>query len=273
MAPSCGTQAYSACPPNRTPGIAITSSPALNLATSAPTASTTPATSSPGRGGENRTPRAGESGAAYRATSGYQDLADFADGISDERARRRLARAIRGNGAFCQFKDKLHEEDPRLLPVWHAFLAARAERRAVYGSSTTRSWTTTRPHAFLTKRPRPPLTNSARKGVGFRDSGSRPRRYTWFLTRCLIYWCYLWGFRWSPPVPTATVQPRPLRHGMTVLAYSFCTANPTPLPSRRPRLESACPESPTRALGGSLHVAPLFSIRHSPGWTPVGHDE
>jgi hypothetical protein len=132
MAPSRGTQAYSACPPNRTPGIAITSSPALNLATSAPTASTTPATSSPGRGGENRTPRAGEPGAAYRATSGYQDLADFAEGISDERARRRLARAIRGNGAFCQFKDKLHEEDPRLLPVWHAFLAARAERRAVY---------------------------------------------------------------------------------------------------------------------------------------------
>jgi hypothetical protein len=62
----------------------------------------------------------------------YQDMADFADGISDERAGRRLARAIRGKGAFRRFRDELHEEDPHLLPVWHAFRAARAERRAVH---------------------------------------------------------------------------------------------------------------------------------------------
>ena len=62
----------------------------------------------------------------------YQDMADFADGISDERAGRRLARAIRGKGAFRRFRDELHVEDPRLLPVWHAFRAARAERRAVH---------------------------------------------------------------------------------------------------------------------------------------------
>ena len=30
----------------------------------------------------------------------YQDMADFAEGISDERAARRLARAIQGEGAF-----------------------------------------------------------------------------------------------------------------------------------------------------------------------------
>jgi hypothetical protein len=30
----------------------------------------------------------------------YQDMADFADGITDERAGRRLARAIQGKGAF-----------------------------------------------------------------------------------------------------------------------------------------------------------------------------
>jgi hypothetical protein len=61
----------------------------------------------------------------------YQDMADFADGISDEQAGRRLARAIRGKGAFRRFKDELNEEYPQLLPVWHAFSAARAQRRAV----------------------------------------------------------------------------------------------------------------------------------------------
>ncbi|MEV6908624.1 hypothetical protein [Amycolatopsis sp. NPDC051071] len=46
----------------------------------------------------------------------YQDMADFAEGISDERAGRRLERAIRGKGAFRHFKDELHEEYPELLP-------------------------------------------------------------------------------------------------------------------------------------------------------------
>jgi len=61
----------------------------------------------------------------------YQDMADFADGITDERAGRRLAGAIQGKGAFRRFKDELHEEFPDLLPVWYAFRAARARRRAV----------------------------------------------------------------------------------------------------------------------------------------------
>jgi hypothetical protein len=61
----------------------------------------------------------------------YQDMADFAEAISDERARRRLARAIQGKGAFRRFKDQLHEEYPGLLPAWYAFLDARATRRAV----------------------------------------------------------------------------------------------------------------------------------------------
>ena len=34
----------------------------------------------------------------------YQDMADFADGITDERAGRRLARAIQGKGAFRRSK-------------------------------------------------------------------------------------------------------------------------------------------------------------------------
>lgn len=61
----------------------------------------------------------------------YQDMADFAEGISDERAGRRLARAISGKGAFRRFKDELHEEHPELLPAWYAFRDVRARRRAV----------------------------------------------------------------------------------------------------------------------------------------------
>jgi Uncharacterised protein family (UPF0158) len=58
-------------------------------------------------------------------------MADFADGITDERAGRRLARAIQGKGAFRRFKDELHEEHPELLPAWYAFRDTRARRRAV----------------------------------------------------------------------------------------------------------------------------------------------
>ena len=61
----------------------------------------------------------------------YQDMADFADGISDEHAGRRLARAIQGKGAFRRFKDQLHEEHPGLMQAWYAFRDARAARRAV----------------------------------------------------------------------------------------------------------------------------------------------
>ena len=61
----------------------------------------------------------------------YQDMADFADGITDERAGRRLTRAIGGKGAFRRFKDELHEEYPDLLPAWYAFRDTRARRRAV----------------------------------------------------------------------------------------------------------------------------------------------
>ena len=46
----------------------------------------------------------------------YSDMADFAETITDERARRRLARAIQGKGAFRRFKDELHQEYPDLLP-------------------------------------------------------------------------------------------------------------------------------------------------------------
>ena len=62
----------------------------------------------------------------------YQDMADFAETITDERAGRRLARAIQGKGAFRRFKDELHEEHPGLPPAWYAFRDVRAKRRAVH---------------------------------------------------------------------------------------------------------------------------------------------
>jgi len=61
----------------------------------------------------------------------YQDMADFIDLVADERAARRLARAIDGRGAFRRFRAELEEEYPQLLPVWYAFRDNRAARRAV----------------------------------------------------------------------------------------------------------------------------------------------
>jgi hypothetical protein len=61
----------------------------------------------------------------------YQDMADFIDLLSDDRAARRLGRAINGHGAFRRFRDELHEEYPELLPTWNTFNNVRAARRAV----------------------------------------------------------------------------------------------------------------------------------------------
>jgi hypothetical protein len=61
----------------------------------------------------------------------YEDMAGFADEVSDEQAGRRLERAIRGKGAFRRFKDELNEEYPHLLAAWFAFRDYRAQRRAV----------------------------------------------------------------------------------------------------------------------------------------------
>lgn len=61
----------------------------------------------------------------------YSDMADFAEGITDDAAGRRLGRAITGKGAFRRFKDELFGEYPDLVPIWQAFSDARAKRRAV----------------------------------------------------------------------------------------------------------------------------------------------
>ncbi|TWP33199.1 UPF0158 family protein [Leekyejoonella antrihumi] len=61
----------------------------------------------------------------------YQDMADFAEGISDAAAGRRLAKALEGRGAFRRFKDQLYEHHPELIAPWHALRDNRAKRRAV----------------------------------------------------------------------------------------------------------------------------------------------
>lgn len=61
----------------------------------------------------------------------YQDMVDFADGISDRAAAERLHRSLQGKGAFRRFKNELYQRQPELISVWHALSDARARVRAV----------------------------------------------------------------------------------------------------------------------------------------------
>jgi uncharacterized protein UPF0158 len=61
----------------------------------------------------------------------YQDMVDFADGISDGAAGRRLAQSLQGRGVFRRFKNQLYGSHAELISTWHAFRDARAHHRAV----------------------------------------------------------------------------------------------------------------------------------------------
>ena len=61
----------------------------------------------------------------------YQDMADFAGGISDGAASRQLTQSLQGKGAFRRFKAQIHEHHPELISAWHALRDVRAQRRAV----------------------------------------------------------------------------------------------------------------------------------------------
>jgi Uncharacterised protein family (UPF0158) len=87
----------------------------------------------------------------------YQDMADFAGTITDERAGRRLARSIQGKGAFRRFRDELHEEYPDLLPSWYAFRDVRAKRRAVQWLADNSLVDEDASSRFLTAHPDPDL--------------------------------------------------------------------------------------------------------------------
>ena len=58
-------------------------------------------------------------------------MADFAEGVTDGAAGRRLARALQGPGAFRRFKNQLYQHLPELISPWHALRDVRAQRRAV----------------------------------------------------------------------------------------------------------------------------------------------
>lgn len=87
----------------------------------------------------------------------HQDMADFAEGISDATAGRRLARAIQGKGAFRRFKDELYGEYPELLSSWHAFRDARSKRRAIEWLVDKRLIDEHAAHLFMTEHPDPDL--------------------------------------------------------------------------------------------------------------------
>jgi hypothetical protein len=61
----------------------------------------------------------------------YQDMADFAGGISDGAASRRLTQSLQGKGAFRRFKAQIHEHHPELISAWHSLRDVRAQGRAV----------------------------------------------------------------------------------------------------------------------------------------------
>jgi hypothetical protein len=61
----------------------------------------------------------------------YQDMVDFAEGISDHAAGLRLSSSLQGRGAFRRFKNELYERHPELISAWHAMRDARARVRAV----------------------------------------------------------------------------------------------------------------------------------------------
>ena len=58
-------------------------------------------------------------------------MVDFAEGISDRAAGRRLSASLQGKGAFRRFKNEVYEHHPELISAWQALRDARAEHRAV----------------------------------------------------------------------------------------------------------------------------------------------
>ena len=61
----------------------------------------------------------------------FQDMADFAEGVSDLEAGRDLTQAVQGRGGFRRFKNRLYEHHPELISSWHALRDVRSQRRAV----------------------------------------------------------------------------------------------------------------------------------------------
>lgn len=87
----------------------------------------------------------------------FQDMADFTDGITDERIARRLARALEGRKPFRRFKDGLYGSDGDLIQLWHTYRDLRAQRRAVEWLLDQGLIHETAAQAFAAEHPDPPL--------------------------------------------------------------------------------------------------------------------
>ena len=87
----------------------------------------------------------------------YQDMVDFAAQVSDDRARRRLGRALDGRGAFRRFKAELHQRCPELVPAWYAFRDTRAARRAAQWLQENGLVPDEQAKAYLDTHPDPPV--------------------------------------------------------------------------------------------------------------------
>jgi hypothetical protein len=61
----------------------------------------------------------------------YQDMVDFAEGISDRAAGQRLSQSLQGKGAFRRFRNELYEHHPELISAWQTLRDVRARLRAV----------------------------------------------------------------------------------------------------------------------------------------------
>ena len=60
----------------------------------------------------------------------YQDMVDFANGISDAATGERLVRTLQGPGAFRRFKNHIYTHS-ELIASWQDLRETRARRRAV----------------------------------------------------------------------------------------------------------------------------------------------
>ena len=61
----------------------------------------------------------------------YQDMVDFAEGVSDRAAGRGPSRSLNGKGAFRRFRDELYDRHPGLISACQSFRVARARAPAI----------------------------------------------------------------------------------------------------------------------------------------------
>lgn len=87
----------------------------------------------------------------------FQDMADFAEGVSDLEAGRDLTQSLRGRGAFRRFKNQLYEHHPELISSWHALRDVRAQRRAVQWLLDQELIDGRAAEGFMTRHPDPDL--------------------------------------------------------------------------------------------------------------------